>query len=190
MMPAMPIPQAEFAPYLLQQAGLRASLLQLSFGFAADDWDDMRQDMALDCIGRLPRFDASRGDWRKFVRGVVRNEACALDSRQARRPAFRPLEMEAASERSECCPPRALTPLTEDLRGALDLKLDTQRVLNRLPEELRLIAGYLTEMSFLAVSRKMGLTHTGLARKVERIRGAFLAAGLTPGAVLINRGGQ
>ena len=86
MIPAMPVPQAEFTPYLLQQTGLRASLLQTSFGFAADDWDDLRQDLALDCLRRLPRFDASRGNWKGFVHGVVRNHACVLASKQARRP--------------------------------------------------------------------------------------------------------
>ena len=53
MMPAVAIPLADFTPYLLQQTALRASLLQTSFGFAADDWDDLRQDLALDCLRRL-----------------------------------------------------------------------------------------------------------------------------------------
>ena len=86
MTPAMPVPQTEFTPYLLQQAGLRASLLQTSFGFAADDWDDMRQDLALDCLRRLPNFDPARGDWRQFVHGVVRNHSCNLASHHTNRP--------------------------------------------------------------------------------------------------------
>lgn len=191
MTPAMPAPQAEFTPYLLRQAGLRASLLRSSFGFAADDWDDLRQDLALDCLRRLPRFDASRGDWKGFVRGVVRNHACVLASRQVRRPEFRPLEIDV-----DCGTPDDGSAggthdvLTENLRPVLDLRLDTERVLKSLPEELQVIARYLAEMSFFAVSRRTGLTHTQLTRKVGRIRAAFLAAGITPGPVITNRGSR
>ena len=86
-------PRADFTPYLLQQTALRASLLQTSFGFAADEWDDLRQDLALDCLRRLPRFDGVRGNWQGFVRGVVRHHACDLASRQKYRQQFQPLEV-------------------------------------------------------------------------------------------------
>jgi RNA polymerase sigma-70 factor (ECF subfamily) len=190
MTPAMPAPQAEFTPYLLQQAGLRASLLQSSFGFAAEDWDDLRQDLALDCLGRLPRFDASRGDWKGFVRGVVRNQACALASRQARRPEIRSLVTADCGSAGDAPFTVEHPALAEDILPALELSLDAQRVLDGLPEELQTIAGHLAEMSFFAVSRRTGLTHAQLKRKVARIRAAFMAAGLTPRAAVIKRGGQ
>jgi hypothetical protein len=91
-MAAATIPLADFTPYLLQQTALRASLLQTSFGFAADEWDDLRQDLALDCLRRLPKFDSSRGNWQGFVRGVVRHHACVLASRQKYRPQSQPIE--------------------------------------------------------------------------------------------------
>ena len=95
MMPAaVAIPLADVTPYLLQQTALRASLLQTSFGFAADDWDDLRQDLALDCLRRLPRFDGSRGNWKGFVHGVVRNHACVLAARQIERRQFEPVEFD------------------------------------------------------------------------------------------------
>ena len=39
MMALMAVPPAEFTPYLLQQSGLRASLLKSNFGFIADHRD-------------------------------------------------------------------------------------------------------------------------------------------------------
>lgn len=181
MTTALPAPQAEFTPYLLRQAGLRASLLQSSFGFAAGDWDDLRQDLALDCLGRLPRFDASRGDWKGFVRGVVRNQACVLASRRAHGREFQPLDSGIETGRpDDGWSTEANYVPAEDLRPLLELSLDTERVLAGLPEELHTIAGYLAEMSFFAVSRRAGLTHTQLKRKVARIRKAFVAAGLAP----------
>ena len=182
MMPAVAIPLADFTPYLLQQTALRASLLQTSFGFAADDWDDLRQDLALDCLRRLPRFDGSRGNWKGFVHGVVRNHACVLASRQIQRRQFQPLEFDGGSE----LPDGSLTGKAdeapaEDFRPLLELGLDTERVLAGLPEDLRTIARYLAEMPVSAVRRKTGLSLAQVNRRIRQIRAAFMAAGFAPG---------
>ncbi len=177
MIPAVAVPVTEFTPYLLQQTGLRASLLLASFGFASDDWHDLRQDLALDCLRRLPKFDASRGDWKGFVRGVVRNQACVLASRQIRRRAFQPLEIDADGETSDdtCDGP------IEDPRPTLNLSLDTQRVLAGLPDEVQSTAHYLAEMPISAVCRKTGLSRHKVNLHIGKIRAAFEAAGITSG---------
>ena len=181
MTTAFPAPQAEFTPYLLRQAGLRASLLQSSFGFAAGDWDDLRQDLALDCLGRLPRFDASRGDWKGFVRGVVRNQACVLASRRAHGREFQPLDTGTETGRpDDGRSTKANYVPAEDLRPLLELSLDTERVLAGLPEELRTITRYLAEMPMSAVRRKTGLSLAQVNRRIRRIRAAFTAAGFAP----------
>ena len=166
-------PLADFTPYLLQQAALRASLLQTSFGFAADEWEDLRQDLALDCLRRLPRFDGARGNWQGFVRGVVRHHACVLASRQKCRRQFQPLEESEAGEPYE--------EPTEDFRPLLELGLDTERVLAGLPDDLASIARLLAEMPVSAVRQKTGLTVAQINRKTSRIRAAFTTAGLAPG---------
>src|SRR5271165_1099217 len=71
-------------PYILQQASCRASLLVATAGFRSDDWEDLRQEMVLDCLRRSPKFDPSRGDWQGFIRGVVRNHATVLAMRRHR----------------------------------------------------------------------------------------------------------
>jgi len=186
------VPQPDFVPYLLQQTALRASLLQTSFGFAADDWDDLRQDLALDCLRRLPRFDASRGNWKGFVHGVVRNHACVLASRQARRPELQCLaEDDAGSDSAEdvsrC---GAHFVVADDLCPALELSLDMRRVLDGLPEELRSVAQCLAEMPVYAVRQVTGLSLSELNRKIARIRAAFVAAGLRPNRRPAKRGAQ
>lgn len=170
-------PLADITPYLLQQTALRASLLQSSFGFAADEWDDLRQDLALDCLRRLPRFDGSRGNWKGFVHGVVRNHACVLASRHARRRQFQSLESNNDSEALDAIVHEVCS---EDFRPVLELGLDTERVLASLPEDLRRIARYLTEMPISAVRRKTGLTTAQIDQRIRRIRAAFIAAGVTP----------
>ena len=179
MMPTA-VPQSEFVPYLCQQTAIRASLFQTSFGFAADDWDDLRQDLVLDCLRRLPRFDETRGDWKGFVRGIVRNHACVLASRQIHRPRFQPLEFEDGSELPDgSLTAKADEASTEDF--LLELGLDTERVLAGLPEDLQRTARYLADMPISGVRRKTGLTMSQLNRRIRRIRAAFMAAGLGPG---------
>ena len=179
MSPAAVVPLADLTPYLLQQAALRASLLQTSFGSAVGDWDDLRQDLALDCLRRLPKFDASRGDWKGFVRGVVRNHACVLAARQIRRPEVRPLDtgadcgrpLEAAAGETDDLP-------SKDFWPVLELTLDTQRVLADLPHELQTLARSLAHMPISAICRRTGLSRFRVERKLRRIRAAFEAAGI------------
>ena len=182
MSAAVAIPLADVTPYLLQQTALRASLLQTSFGFAADDWDDLRQDLALDCLRRLPRFDGSRGNWKGFVHGVVRNHACVLASRQLQRRQFQRVEFDGDSELPDgSLIGKADQAPAEDFRPFLELGLDTERVLAELPEDLQRIAQYLAEMPISGVRRKTGLTLAQLNQRIRRIRAAFMAAGFAPG---------
>jgi RNA polymerase sigma-70 factor (ECF subfamily) len=183
MMSPASMPLADFTPYLLQQTALRASLLQTSFGFAADDWDDLRQDLALDCLRRLPRFDGTRGNWKGFVHGVVRNHACVLASRQIHRHQFQPLEFEGGSELPDgSVMVKADEAPAEDFRPLLELGLDTERVLASLPEDLQRTARYLAEMPISGVRRKTGLTLSQLNLRIRRIRAAFMAAAFVPGS--------
>jgi RNA polymerase sigma-70 factor (ECF subfamily) len=182
MMPSAAVPLADITPYLLRQTALRASILQSSFGFAVDDWDDLRQDLALDCLRRLPRFDRARGSWEGFVRGVVRNHACVLASRHVHRPQFQSLHTD---DDCESLNGKSHEPCAEDFRPVLEFGLDTERVLTGLPADLRSIARFLAEMPIAAVCRRTGLTLSQVNRRIRRIRAAFTAAGLAPA----NRGG-
>ena len=77
-------------PFVIQQAEIRASRLIGSHGFSRDDWDDLRQDLLLDYLERLPQFDGGRGDLRGFMFGVVRHRAAQLVARQHRQLPFVP----------------------------------------------------------------------------------------------------
>ena len=147
--------------------------------------------LALDCLRRLPRFDASRGNWKGFVHGVVRNHACVLAFRQARRPELQCLAEDDAGSDSAVDVSRcdAHFVVADDLCPALELSLDMRRVLDGLPEQLRSVApsgrnallrSAPSDRSFLAE----------LNRKIARIRAAFVAAGLRPNRRPAKRGAQ
>jgi hypothetical protein len=168
----IPLPTAEFTPFLLQQTRLRASLLQSRFGFAIDNHDELQEVLILDCLQRLPKFNAARGNWQGFVRGIVRNHACVLASRQVRRPEFHSLEIDADGNNPETDVPCI------DFHADLELSLDVQNVLAGLPEDLRIVAGCLATMPVYRVRQKIGLSQSQLNRCIARLRAAFATAGL------------
>lgn len=176
-------------PYVLRQASLCASHLVRRGRFTVDDWDDLRQEMFLDLLKRLPRFQPERGDWPGFVRGIMRNRAAALAVEQEKRCLrFTGENGDGARGDDE----NGLDPLTdapgEDSSAERELRLDVQRVLLRLPEHLRAVAQLLRDMSVAEICQHTGKSRSGINHFIRQIRAAFEEAGLTPER-LAKRGG-
>jgi len=179
MTAAIAAPPAEFTPYLLGQTGLRASLLRTSFQLAADDWEDMQQEMALDCLRRLPKFDPERGDWRGFVRGVVRNHACVLATRTSHRREFQSLDSDETADAVQDEAPEQLSEAAPDFRPALEFRVDLERVIACLPEETQTVARHLAEIPASAVCRRTGLSRHRVELHIALIRAVLDSAGFT-----------
>ena len=159
-------------PFVIQQAEIRASRLIGSHGFTRDDWDDLRQDLLLDYLERLPQFDAGRGDLRGFMFGVVRHRAAQLAARQQRRAQFAPHGCtESGGSRRR---PAAVN-------VDYDLRLDINAAILRLPERLRVLAQLLSERTPGEVSRLTGRSRSRIYQLIREIRAAFEEAGVSPG---------
>src|SRR5262249_38543038 len=117
-------------PFVIQQAEIRASRLVAVSGFSRDDWEDLRQDLLLDYLERLPLFDPERGNARGFMFGVVRHRAAQLAARQQRHARY------AADHRHRSHFAAAANH---------DLRLDVAATVARLPENLRAVAVLLLE---------------------------------------------
>jgi RNA polymerase sigma-70 factor (ECF subfamily) len=171
---------ASVDPYILQQASCRASLLVASAGFRSDDWDDLRQEMILDCLRRSPKYDPSRGDWQGFVRGVVRNHAAVLVTRRRRR--FRrevlaedlsPEEMKSGDD-----PLDFLANVAEhEFAAALQMSIDVERVMTGLPLQLKALALLLSKFSVIEVCAKTGKSRSRVYQMTRQLRDAFIRAG-------------
>lgn len=160
-------------PFVIQQAEIRASRMVGNYGFTRDDWEDLRQELLLDYVKRLPRFSPDRGDHRGFVLGVLQNRAAKLAARQCR-------------TRSSLQPgPDADWTSLPFSDGGLDLRLDIQAVISGLPVHLRILARQLTEMDPADVRRQAGKSRSRLYQWIREIRAAFVEAGLVPA----NQGG-
>ncbi|MGE3293533.1 MAG: sigma factor [Geminicoccaceae bacterium] len=69
---------------ILGEAARLARRLAHRLGLAADHADDLRQELLLDLLERLARFDASRSPFTAFARLVMRHHAATLAERWIR----------------------------------------------------------------------------------------------------------
>ena len=170
-------------PYIVQQASCRASLLVATAGFRSDDWEDLRQEMVLDCLRRSPKFDSSRGDWQGFVRGVVRNHATVLVTRRVR-TAHREIladDLSCNEARAGDDPADKLDGAPRhDIEAALQMSLDIERVLKGLPSQLQRLALLLSELPVLEVCAKTGKSRSRVYQMIRQLRNAFARAGFRP----------
>jgi len=170
-------------PYILQQASCRASLLVATAGFRSDDWEDLRQEMILDCLRRSPKFDPSRGNWQGFVRGVVRNQAAVLVTRRHRTVQREVLAEDLSHDDTEtaCDPADPLGAGNEhEIEAGLQMSIDVQHVLEGLPPQLQNLALLLSELPVLEAGAKTGKSRSRVYQMTRQLRDAFERAGFRP----------
>ncbi|NUN01318.1 MAG: sigma-70 family RNA polymerase sigma factor [Bryobacteraceae bacterium] len=165
---------AAIDPFVLQQAEIRASQLVAGSGFTRDDWEDLRQDLLLDYLERLPLFDSRRGKPRGFMFGVVRNRAARL----------------AAQRRRAAC--RVVADLPSRPHAVLDhdLRLDVAAAVARLPEHLRVVAELLLERTPHEVAHAIGKSRSRVYQMIGEIRAAFEQTGVKPEGLRRNGGAR
>jgi RNA polymerase sigma-70 factor (ECF subfamily) len=143
-------------------------------GFTPDDWEDLRQELVLEYLKRIPRFDASRGDLRGFGYSVVRNHAVKLAVRRCRAVRYQ------ADSRG---PDRILS----NPDAELDTRITVRTTVSRLPAHLKHLAWQLSEMRISEICRLTGKSRRRIYQLVRQIRDAFVEYGVTPD-ILSGRG--
>ena len=171
-----------FDPYILHQASCRASLLVATAGFTADDWDDLRQEILLDYLRRAQKFDAARGEWQAFVRGVMRNQSTVLATRKYRRAGREVLlgDLVRMESRPGHEPTAILESQTHTFEDSLLLSIDTNRVLRELPAPLRRLALLLSQSPVNEVCTRTGKSRSRVYQMTRLLRDAFSRAGFRP----------
>jgi RNA polymerase sigma-70 factor (ECF subfamily) len=165
MNPASVALLASFDPFVVQQAEIGASRLVTAPGFHQDDWEDLRQELLVDYLERLPQFDPSRGDVRGFMFGVVRHRAAQMAMEQRRRV------------RADACWREGIK---TSFDPELDLRLDVASVVASLPEHLRVLAVALQDLTPSEAARSLGRKRSRVHQLMQQIRSAFIEAGVTP----------
>ena len=169
-------------PLIMRQASWQAGTLVASAGFAPHDWQDIRQELILDCLRRSHRFDPARGEWTGFVRGVVRNHAAVLIMRARRRTPEVLCDDLMISEDASNGGALALLDKrpSSGVVDELHLSLDVRRVVASLPAHLQSLAVLLSQMPVRDVCMHTGKSRSRVYQMTRQIRDAFLEAGFSP----------
>lgn len=186
-----PISPAELST-LIDEADAAARRLHRKLALPAADLEDLRQDLLVDLIRRLPSYDSSRGSIGAFANIVLRNQCSRIAIRH-----YRQRRAQGGSLLSLDMPlTRSHEPFAETLREDeglaawlgqdRDAQADSltresvQAVLARLPEADRRFCRALAHRSVTALAADGFGSRSALYRRLADLRLVLAAYGLGP----------
>lgn len=186
-----PLSRADLAT-LINKANAAAWRLHRKLALPAADLDDLRQDLLVDLICRLPGFDARRGSIGAFASIILRNQSSRIairhhQQRRAQGGTLLSLDVPASGSQE----PIGQT-LTEadglaswygKIRTAendLEVGLALSRALARLPEADRRLCAALAHRSVAALASEGFGSRSALYRRIADLRHVLTAHGLGP----------
>ncbi|WP_028030143.1 sigma factor [Gemmobacter nectariphilus] len=167
---------------LIDEAAVAARRLHRKLVLPAADLDDLRQDLLIDLICRLPGFDARRGSIGAFANIVLRNQSSRIairHHRQRRMQGGTVLSLDApvsgGTEPLGCLLAEAdgLAAWHGQDRSAAndaDTRHDLARVLGGLPEEARGLCAALGTCAVAEIVEHTGTSRSALYRHIARLR--------------------
>ncbi len=185
--------QCELSDYAIGLIRLKARQLARIEGFAPQDIEDIRQDLILDLLERLPKFDPTKATYNTFTARIIdrkvaklirhrnsqmrdpRREACSLNDR------VHDNDGETVERSQTIAAEEADRRLGRRVRSDLEtaeLALDVEAVLKRLPDNMHRLCELLKTGSIADAARAMGVPRTTLNDHVKKLREFFEAAGL------------
>jgi RNA polymerase sigma-70 factor (ECF subfamily) len=165
----------DFALRLIRR---RAKSLVGKFGFTSSDRLDLEQDLILDLLQRLPKFDPQRLSPHAFVSWIVRNKV-RLIVRARKRLKGQKLECDETFD-SLCdgAQTRHRGIEREQPTAAWERAEDVRAVLAQMPPELQSICELLKEKPASVVRRELCMTRKAMRTKLQAIREYFVAGNL------------
>lgn len=176
-----PISAADLAT-LIDEAAITARRLHRKLVLPAADLDDLRQDLLVDVICRLPGFDARRGSIGAFANIVLRNQSSRIAmrhhrQRRAQGGTMLSLEVPAAGGIE---PLGCLLTETDGLAAwhgqdscaaeDAELRHDLARALGDLPEDARSLCAALGTCAIAEIVGRTGISRSALFRHIARLR--------------------
>lgn len=179
--------------YTIKRIRFKASQMVGKHGFAEDDFDDLRQEMMLDVLERLPKFNSGRADIKIFISTVINNRLATLIKRHEaecrdHRRVERSLDEQVPGEGddwttfgngiSEDDAKSRLGCAGRSDHERVDLALDVALVLSQLDDGDRQLCLELQVKTALEISRERGVRRGGIYERIAEIRKKFIQAGL------------
>jgi RNA polymerase sigma-70 factor (ECF subfamily) len=164
------------------------------YGFTRDDYDDLQQEMMLDLLRRLGKYDPSRAGLSTFVARIVDRKVSNLirhQKQEKRDFSVRVLPLDAEVDGQDGEPLGLDEVLSQDAYDdevgghdrpqfeRLDLRIDLTLVLDDLPDDLRELARRLQTRTMAEIARELGMPRSTLYEKgIARLRKIFEDKGL------------
>ncbi|NAZ38235.1 sigma factor [Rubellimicrobium sp. CFH 75288] len=167
---------------LIDEADAAACRLRRKLGLPAADLDDLRQDLLVDLICRLPGFDKRRGSTGAFANIVLRNQCSRIAIRHHRRRRAQGggmLSLDAPLSGGDVPLGCLLTEADglaawhgQDRCAATEVETrhDLARALADLPEEARGLCAALGACAVAELVGRDGLSRSALYRRLARLR--------------------
>lgn len=178
----------DFARWIIRH---KASQLIGKHGLIRDDYEDLVQEMTLDLLRRLPRFDPAKASNRTFISLVVDRKVATIlryhrqEKRNYRRkgPSIdEPIEHPDCDTRGDLLGQDAYDlPMGKHIRPEverIDMRLDVSLALSGLPPDLKALAERLHTQSITEASRDLGVPRSTLYGARARLRRIFEDKGL------------
>lgn len=172
---------------LLDEADAAARRLLRRLRLPYSDLPDLRQELLLDLIVRLPGFDPGRGTLGAFA-GTVANHKGAEIARRVQRErrlyGAKPISIDDPDHSGlrETVPDDAglgsLLGGRRDGHAGMDLVRDVTRAVSMLPAGLRDLCGLLQSQAPSAACKASGLSRATFYRRLREIRLRFLVEGV------------
>ena len=162
-------------------------------GFTESDREDLEQEMILDLLQRLPKYDPDRAQRNTFIARVVEHKiATIIEARKAGLRDYRlcncslndRLEDEEGGsvERMETIDQedylRRTGRLSRPASELRDLSLDVRKAIEKLPPELRELCRRLDTDTVTEISRDTGIPRGTIYESIKKLRAIFEDAGL------------
>lgn len=194
--------------YARKQSHFKAKQLIGNYGFTRDDLEDIRQDLLAELFRRLERFDPAKAGVRTFITRLLNNAVADLIERRRaqcrdyRRSTCRLDDWTEAGDEDGGWTTYAAQTTEADVKAhlrtefrseseALQLRMDVEAVIDRLPRDLRELSRHLQTKSVSQIAREKGVSRQSVYGSIRQLRrifseaglGEYLAAGPTPRSV-------
>jgi RNA polymerase sigma-70 factor, ECF subfamily len=188
---------SEIDQYAIRNIQCRVRGLVGRYGITAQDRDDLIQQLFLEYLERIGRFDPERGSYKTFVNCLIRNQAISIvrvRKRQLREATLCALASTPAEDPDDETHAAGSTEINQDVvamatgrasRPAaelLHLRIDVYHAVNSLPPHLRDIGDRVVAEGVTDVSQALGRSETRIYQLLWKIRAAFTEFGVVPAA--------
>ena len=185
----------DFDDFALDMVNIKAVQLVGKAGFTLDDIEDIKQDMILDLLERLAKYDPSKSNFKLFVTCVIdrkgrnlirhrqmemrdyRREACSLNDEINMGINSDPVQRYSLMDQDE--PDIRIGKYRRTTEDRNHLHIDLAAVLADLPPELRRVVELLQCMSATQAARELGIPRRTFREKhLAQLHAIFKAKGL------------